>query len=140
MYVPRQVNGVPMCGNKVTNGLFEPFIYKSHLFYQDRLGTNIGKTQERLPFCRRRSWWIPSATNGASTAVRPSMQFEFIDETLIHQDGLWTAIGKAGTCSPSITHSSGHGVCCGQTRPVTAARCKTCTSTCSGQHIAWTCL
>jgi len=29
---------------------FAPFIYKNALFYQDRLGTNIGKTQKRMAF------------------------------------------------------------------------------------------
>jgi hypothetical protein len=32
--------------------LFAPFIYKNYQFYQDRLGTNIGRTQKRTRFCR----------------------------------------------------------------------------------------
>eukprot|EP01046_Picozoa_sp_COSAG06_P032864 COSAG06_NODE_3314_length_5520_cov_6.952038_3_plen_122_part_00 len=30
--------------------LFEPFIYKKSTFYQDRLGTNTGKTQKKCRF------------------------------------------------------------------------------------------
>jgi hypothetical protein len=33
------------------NATFAPFIYKKRTFYQDRLGTNIGKTQKRVAFC-----------------------------------------------------------------------------------------
>jgi hypothetical protein len=32
------------------NGIFAPFIYQKRTFYQDRLGTNIGKTQKRDRF------------------------------------------------------------------------------------------
>jgi hypothetical protein len=32
------------------NGIFEPFIYKKRTFCQDRLGTNIGRTQKRCLF------------------------------------------------------------------------------------------
>jgi hypothetical protein len=45
------------------NGLFELFLYKMHpSFYQDRLGTNIGKTQMRLlgRTIPRRSMWPPT--------------------------------------------------------------------------------
>jgi hypothetical protein len=34
------------------NGIFEPFIYKNETFYQDRLGTNIGKLQKDAVFLR----------------------------------------------------------------------------------------
>ena len=49
--LPRQAQdkrkGGRNCQKPHQKGLFEPFIYKSHLFYQDRLGTNIGKTQKK---------------------------------------------------------------------------------------------
>ena len=35
------------------NGLFKPFIYLKMLFYQDRLGTNIGKTLQKRRLCCR---------------------------------------------------------------------------------------
>jgi hypothetical protein len=38
------------------NGSFAPFIYKMRMFYQDRLGTNIGKTQKKGPSFLRRPW------------------------------------------------------------------------------------
>jgi hypothetical protein len=34
------------------NGLFEPFVYEKRTFYQDRLGTNIGKTPKGMRFRR----------------------------------------------------------------------------------------
>jgi hypothetical protein len=37
------------CGS-AENGFLEPFIYKKRSFCQDRLGTNIGKTQKKMPF------------------------------------------------------------------------------------------
>jgi hypothetical protein len=40
----------PSFGEK--NVLFAPFIYKMHHFYQDRLGTNIGKTPKKSFFLR----------------------------------------------------------------------------------------
>eukprot|EP01046_Picozoa_sp_COSAG06_P035094 COSAG06_NODE_3735_length_4963_cov_10.556538_2_plen_215_part_00 len=44
--------------------LFEPFMYINALFYQDRLGTNIGKTQKRAVFCR-----APALTGRRSTSA-----------------------------------------------------------------------
>jgi hypothetical protein len=39
-------SAIPMHDNVVReNGIFEPFLYKKRTFCQDRLGTNIGKTQ-----------------------------------------------------------------------------------------------
>jgi L-aminopeptidase/D-esterase-like protein len=35
------------------NAFFEPFIYMKRSFYQDRLGTNIGKTQKKSGVFRR---------------------------------------------------------------------------------------
>jgi hypothetical protein len=32
------------------NGIFEPCIFNKRSFCQDRLGTNIGKTQKKMPF------------------------------------------------------------------------------------------
>ena len=39
-----------MTGVVRKTALFEPFIYKNALFYQDRLGTNIGKVLKKGPF------------------------------------------------------------------------------------------
>jgi hypothetical protein len=49
------------------NGLFEPFVYKNDL-YQDRLGTNIGKTQKQSIFSQEPP--CPGHTVGWC-AVRP---------------------------------------------------------------------
>ena len=45
------------------NGSFAPFIYKMRMFYQDRLGTNIGKTQKKGRV-------FPQAPEGRTGAAR----------------------------------------------------------------------
>ena len=44
-------------GPPAKNGIFAPFIFKKRSFCQDRLGTNIGKTQKKTVF--------RTASNGA---------------------------------------------------------------------------
>jgi hypothetical protein len=47
------------------NGLFAPFIYKKSSFYQDRLGTNIGKAPKKPVFSKGLT-----TTAAISTALR----------------------------------------------------------------------
>eukprot|EP01046_Picozoa_sp_COSAG06_P007683 COSAG06_NODE_379_length_16608_cov_83.792477_4_plen_80_part_00 len=44
------------------NALFEPFVYKKRAFYQDRLGTNIGKLKKTTVFPQAFSHTHTSAT------------------------------------------------------------------------------
>ena len=59
-FVPQNESDTRHASIAHKNSLFEPFIYKKLSFYQDGLGTNIGKTQTKTVSHRARAPILPT--------------------------------------------------------------------------------